>query len=128
VLGRAWRDGEGAAGRLADALPAGHAPADAPLATAPRLLELVFQTAGALEIARTGRMGLPTRIERVVFLGAGEPDGATARVAPRADGGFDAVVVDADGGVRVRVEGYATTALPQALDAEPRAPLVAALG
>jgi hypothetical protein len=128
VLGRAWRDGDGAAGRLADGLPAGHAPADATLVTAPRLLELVFQTAGALEIAKSGRMGLPTRIERVVFLGAGEPAGATARVTPRADGGFDAVVLDAEGGVRLRVQGYATAALPQALDAALCAPLVAALG
>jgi acyl transferase domain-containing protein len=129
VLGRAWREGDGAAGRLADGLPAGHAPADALLATAPRLLELVFQTAGALEIARTGSMGLPTRIARVVFLGTGEPAGATARVAPRADGrGFDAVVLDAEGGVRLRVSGYATAALPQALDADLLAPLRAALG
>jgi hypothetical protein len=128
VLGRAWRDGDGAAGRLADGRPAGHAPAEATLVTAPRLLELVFQTAGALEIAKSGRMGLPTRIERVVFLGAGEPAGATARVTPRADGRFDAVVLDAEGGVRLRVQGYATAALPQTLDAALCAPLVAALG
>jgi 3-oxoacyl-(acyl-carrier-protein) synthase len=129
VLAEAWRDGAGAAGRLAAGLPADRAPAGAPLATAPRLLELCFQTAGLLEIARTGRMGLPSRIARVVFAGEGEPAAAVARVSPRADGsGVDAVVVDGAGRVRVRLEGYETASLPAALDAALRAPLAEALG
>jgi hypothetical protein len=129
VLAAVWRDGAGAAGRFAPGLGANHAPPGSPLATAPRLLELCFQTAGILEIARTGSMGLPSRIDRIVFAGEGEPAAAVASVVPRADGrGFDAVVVDGEGRVRVRLEGYATAALPLAVDPALRAPLAEVLG
>jgi hypothetical protein len=125
VLASAWRDGGGAAGRLAGDLPPA---ATGALASAPRLLELCFQTAGALEIARSGRMGLPSRIERLVFFGAREPAGATARVRPRDDGnGFDAEVVAPDGALLLRLEGYHTATLPEAIDEALRRPLALAL-
>ena len=66
VLERVWRDGDRVVGLMADPLPPDHLPAECPTRLAPRLIELCFQTAGIAEIARTGRMGLPERIDRVV--------------------------------------------------------------
>jgi hypothetical protein len=73
-------------------------------------------------------MGLPSRIERVIAWGAGEPEGATARVRPRQGGtGFDAEVLGPDGRLLLRVEGYDTAQLPEAVEDAPRGPLSAAL-
>ena len=70
-------------------------------------------------------MGLPQRIERLWIAAPDEADDGPvhAIVTPRPDGAFDAEVVDAAGRVRLRMEGYATAALPVALDAELCAPL-----
>ncbi|MDJ0868430.1 MAG: SDR family NAD(P)-dependent oxidoreductase, partial [Myxococcota bacterium] len=129
VLECAWREDHGAAGRLADPLPDDRTPADSPLCIAPRLVELCFQTAGVHEIGTTGRMGLPTRIARLTLPGAGLPlgPGLCALASPCPAGGYDAVVVDAEGRVRVRLEGYETTGLPVALDEDAAAPLRAAM-
>lgn len=132
VLERARRRGEQAVGRFARELPADHVPAELPFRTAPRLLELCFQTAGVWEIGTTGRMGLPHHIERVSF-----PSSA-ARTAdagelfcvtrPKDDGQrYDADVVDDQGRVLVRMEGYGTAALPAPVDDGLRAPLQAAM-
>jgi acyl transferase domain-containing protein len=129
VLERAWRAGDAVAGRLADGLPANHAPAALPLQAAPRLVELCFQTAGVHEIVASGRMGLPRRIAHLEFRGGvpTEAAGVVARVTPRADGGYDAVVVDASGSVLLRLSGYETSPLPEPLPDELREPLRRAL-
>ena len=59
VVEEAWRTNEGATARLTAQLPEDRTPADAPLVTAPRLVELCFQTAGLWEAGRDGRMALP---------------------------------------------------------------------
>ena len=56
------------------------------------------------------------------YAGADEPGALWAVVTPR-DGGADADVVDEDGRVRVRLEGYRTIELPGGLDADALAPL-----
>ena len=54
VLKRAWWDENGAVGEMAAGLPDNHHPSDQPLAMAPRLVELCFQTAGLWEMAVPG--------------------------------------------------------------------------
>jgi len=129
VLDEAWSAGGDVVGRMvADLLP-NQDPADAPLATAPRLTELCFQTAGVWEIGTTGSMALPMRVGRVVPTVGGEPAGepALAVVKPADDGGFEANVVDGAGRVLLRLEGYRTVQLPGALDDGQVAPLRTAM-
>jgi len=128
VLEAAWQQGDNVVGKLSETLPRCCERDDA-LVASPRLVELCLQTAGVWEIGRSGRMGLPQHIER---LWLAPPDGAAegpchAIVTPREDGAFDAQVVDVDGRVRVRMEGYRTAALPVELDASLCAPLRAAM-
>ncbi len=128
VLGAAWGRGGIAYGRLADDLGPDRLPADAPLCTAPRLLELCFQAAGVHQLATSGVMALPTHADRVVV--APGPVGSTTLIAvvtPRDDGSVDAEVVDPEGRVWLRLEGYRTTALPGALGDDLLAPLRAAI-
>jgi malonyl CoA-acyl carrier protein transacylase len=117
VLESAWRDRGQVLGRAAAGLPELCAPPTATLLTSPRLLELCFQTAGIAEIADTGGMGLPQRIERVEFPGQrpARLDGCLCAVTRRADGAFDATVSDGDGAVCLRMSGYRTAALPGGL-------------
>jgi hypothetical protein len=124
VLECAWRDGATAVGRLREPLPA-LSTRDEALVAAPRLVELCFQTAGVWEIGTEGRMGLPQHIARlrVAAPGRAAQGPGHAVVTPRDDGAFDAHVVDAEGRVLVEMEGYATAALPVALDADAVAPL-----
>jgi hypothetical protein len=124
VLERSWRDGDSQIGLLADALPADREPAELPLVTAPRLLELCFQTAGIWELGTTGRLALPQHVARVTAPAFEEAHGRLhAVVEPRADDQFDAAVVDDSGHVHLRMEGYRTVALPVAIDAELVEPL-----
>jgi acyl transferase domain-containing protein/NAD(P)-dependent dehydrogenase (short-subunit alcohol dehydrogenase family) len=130
VLERAWTDGETIVGALADDLPPNHVPAELPLVSAPRLLELCFQTAGVHEIGTTGRMGLPLHVAEVRTLRA--PETAAGRrllalVRPTDDGGYDATVADEAGNVYLQLTGYRTVELPGALDAEALQPLQAAM-
>ncbi|NNL67176.1 MAG: SDR family NAD(P)-dependent oxidoreductase, partial [Myxococcales bacterium] len=127
VLGRAWRAGDRVVGAFADGLPAAHTPPDLPLATRPRLLELCFQTLGAWEIAATQRMALPEGFARVRFAGDGEIAAACAVVRVSGEAADAVEVVDADGRVLVRLEGYRTSVVPQSLPEALVAPLVAAL-
>jgi Polyketide synthase dehydratase len=118
---------------MAADLPDDHEPAEAPTEIAPRLIELCFQTAGVWELGTAGRMALPTHVDRVArYAGAEDPGPVWAVVRPSAAGAgagsVDAEVVDADGRVRLRLEGYRTTALPGAVDAEALAPIETALG
>ena len=123
VLGSAWRENGHVIGTLAGDLPPGHEPALPATLFLPRLIELCFQTLGVWEIGTTGRMWLPSHVDRVLrYAGADEPGALWAVVTPR-DGGADADVVDADGRVRVRLEGYRTVELPGGLDDDALAPL-----
>ncbi len=115
VLAGAWRDGEATVGALAPDLPANHAPAGGPLAAAPRLVELCFQTAGVAELAAAGSLGLPRRVRRLeVAPDATESAARWAVVTTGQTGGVDAVVLDGEGRVLVRLSGYETIALPGA--------------
>jgi hypothetical protein len=125
VLERVWRDGDKVVGLMARDLPPAHQPVASPVRFAPRLIELCFQTAGIAEIARTNRMGLPDRIEQVVAGASNEAaEGPLcAVVTARADGGFDAHVVDRSGVVQVALRGYRTVELPAPVAEEQVAPL-----
>jgi NAD(P)-dependent dehydrogenase (short-subunit alcohol dehydrogenase family) len=124
VLDEAWRYNGGAVGRFSAELPADQPGADRPFVTEPRLLELCFQTAGVMEIGLTGVMALPREVERVVPV---RPvDGSSplfAVVHPVGDGGFDCRVVDAEGDVILRLDGYRTVALPGTVPDELGGPL-----
>ena len=110
---QAWRDGDGATARMSSDLPDNHVPADAPLLTAPRLVELSFQTAGLWEAGTAGRLALPMRVGRTSVLRdpASVEGPLFAKATPR-DGGFDVVVTDGSGSVIVVLDGYQTVQLP----------------
>jgi hypothetical protein len=128
VLASAWRDDGHVIGRLADELPDDHEPSDQPMALTPRLIELCFQTAGLWEIGTRGRMALPMHIDRMTpFRDANKAGRLWAVVTPHQDG-MDAEVVDARGRVRVRLEGYRTSALPVAPETNALSPIRTALG
>ena len=76
----------------------------------------------------TGKMGLPSHIDRVTLHHTGEPQGGVhAVVTPREDGAFDGLIVDGEGNVRLTLEGYRTMTLPDPIDAEKVKPLQAAM-
>ncbi|MGD9702702.1 MAG: SDR family NAD(P)-dependent oxidoreductase [Acidimicrobiia bacterium] len=114
VLDAAWRADDGAVGRLTDPLPDNHRPAGLPLAIAPRLIELCFQTAGLWQAGREDRLALPMRVGSARLLidpaAASGPLYATAhQTGPDV---FDCTVVDGTGCVVARLDGYRTVALP----------------
>jgi NAD(P)-dependent dehydrogenase (short-subunit alcohol dehydrogenase family)/acyl carrier protein len=119
VLQRARWDENGAVGELAAGLPDNHHPSDQPLATAPRLIELCFQTAGLWEMAVQHRMGLPRHVDRVSLYRT--PDAASGSLfavvtANPSDGSFDADVVDAAGARYLHVSGYRTVLFREGVD------------
>ncbi|HYW44985.1 MAG TPA: SDR family oxidoreductase, partial [Bryobacteraceae bacterium] len=120
VLKRAWCDETGAVGEMAAGLPGNHHPSDQPLAIAPRLIELCFQTAGLWEMAVQHRMGLPRHVDRVSLFRA--PDAAAGPLfavvtANPAAETFDADVVDRDGTRYLHVSGYRTVTFREDVDA-----------
>jgi NAD(P)-dependent dehydrogenase (short-subunit alcohol dehydrogenase family) len=120
VLQRAWWDEHGAVGEMAAGLPDNHQPGDQPLAIAPRLIELCFQTAGLWEMAVQHRMGLPRHVDRISLYRA--PDAAAGPLfavvtANPTAGSFDADVVDHDGTRYLNVSGYRTIAFREDVDA-----------
>ncbi len=128
VLERAWWDGEHIIGELAEKLPDNHHPPDQPMLMLPRLIELCFQTAGIWEMGTTSRMGLPSHIQHVSpSNGHSKREGRLyAVVTPHPEEGtFDAQVVEADGNVYIRLNGYSTAAFPGGLDAESLKPMQA---
>ena len=110
-------------------LPADHEPPSSRPRSAPRLIELCFQTAGVWELGTTGRMALPTHVDRVIrFAGRRARARCWAVVTPRDGGdGVDAEVVDEPGRCSVRLEGYRTIELPGAPDDDALEPLRAAM-
>ncbi|HTJ69433.1 MAG TPA: SDR family NAD(P)-dependent oxidoreductase [Actinospica sp.] len=122
VVASAWKQGHATAAALADGLPPDHEPRRAPLLAAPRLVELCFQTAGLVGAAQDGALALPRHVDRVrVWPGAEQA--AFAKVQRRGEQ-YDAVVLDAEGGVIVRLEGYRATPLPGPVPAEIRGALI----
>jgi acyl transferase domain-containing protein/acyl carrier protein len=129
VLEDAWSDDGGLAGRLAVELPPNHRPEDLDTLMAPRLIELCFQTSGIWEIGRHGRLALPRHVDRVQVLA--DPEQAArplVAVAEPNEDGFDCQVVDAEGHVVLRLDGYGTVDLPGGVADEHRAPLQEAMG
>jgi NAD(P)-dependent dehydrogenase (short-subunit alcohol dehydrogenase family) len=130
VLTESWRRGEQIIGQMKPELPPNHRPEERTLTTAPRLLELCFQTAGSWEIGTTGKMALPQRIGRVRFNGTAIDGGEALRaiVTPRGDAGhFDTKVVDGEGRVLVALEDYQSIEYPGAIEEALHAPFRAAM-
>ena len=105
-------------GRMADDLPPHYDAGAGPTQIVPRLIELCFQTAGVWELGTAGVHGAAdARRPRAAVRRrgrAGPPRPPSCR--PRPDGtAMDADVVDEHGAVRIRLEGYRTTALPGAV-------------
>jgi hypothetical protein len=121
VLEKAWWDGNRMIGLLAKDPPSNHHPPNLPILTAPRLIELCFQTAGLWEIGAQARMGLPQHLDSVSSWPVPESFNARlyAVVTPGTrEGTFDAEVVDTKGNQYVHLRGYRTVATPNAVDAE----------
>jgi hypothetical protein len=128
VLERAWKGVDGPVGLLAADLPADHTPVGRPEEVEPRLIELIFQTAGAWEIGRHNRFGLPLHVDRVVPHAAlGAAQGRVEAVVEPGGEGFDGQVVDETGRVLVEVHGYRTVERPGGIDPEQRTPLADAM-
>jgi NAD(P)-dependent dehydrogenase (short-subunit alcohol dehydrogenase family) len=126
VLRRAWWNEKGAIGEMAPSLPDNHRPSGRPLAIAPRLVELCFQTAGLWEMAVQHRMGLPRRVNRVTFYRVPSDDGGPLFAVVTADpaaGSFDADVVDRSGRLYLHLSGYRTVVFREDVDAQAFAPL-----
>jgi len=133
VVERAWWDGQRIIGLMAKGLPANHLPSELPTLTAPRLIELCFQTAGVWEMGTQGRMGLPQHIDCVSsssLLRAPESADTRLYAVVTSDwdrGSFDAEVVDTKGNRYLHLGGYRTVAVPGAVDAERLKALQAAM-
>jgi hypothetical protein len=127
VVDAAYRSNGHVVGRLAGGLPPDQEPAGRPQEMLPRLIELCFQTAGLWELGTAGRMGLPTHVDRVTRYGDADASGPLWAVVQPRDGGVDADVVDAEGRVHLRLEGYRSIALPGTLDEDALAPIRSAM-
>jgi malonyl CoA-acyl carrier protein transacylase len=105
-----------AVGLMAEGLPADTDPPGAGLLLAPRLVELCFQTAGILEVARKEVLGLPTAYRALtVYRQPVEAEGQRLHALVshyERSGEYDAQVVDERGRVYVELSGYRTVALP----------------
>ena len=130
VIEKVWCDGDRTVGLLASNLPNNHVPGESQTIAAPRLIELCFQTAGVWEMGAQGRMGLPLHIDSVSFFGAREKVAdplyaVVTRIAK--DDKFDAEVVDTKGNCYLRLKGYRTVAVLNAVDKEHLEKLQAAM-
>jgi hypothetical protein len=91
----------------------------------PRLIELCFQAAGLDEVITSGRLALPTHVERVRFFTRPvESEGLVATAEPAEDG-YRCAVVDPRGQVILQIGGYRTVPLPQAIAPDVLAPFLA---
>jgi hypothetical protein len=125
VVENSWKSGKEIVGLFKNDLPANHQPEDRPTLADPRLIELCFQTAGLYELAGKSKMGLPYQIGQVAFLKS--PSTAKGRVhaavIESGDDVFDAQVVDDSGNVFLKLRGYRTMELPDAVEDELLKPL-----
>jgi hypothetical protein len=125
VLDTAWPEQGRALGLLAAKLPPDTKGGGGDTLTAPRLIELAFQTAGVWDLGVRGRFALPRGVDRI-RLGSGEPpQGPVWAVVTPAEGGehFDADIVDETGSVLASVQGYRTVDAPAGVDADALRPL-----
>jgi len=128
VLERAWRDERGPVGLYASGLPVDHVPAERLELASPRLIELLFQTAGIWDIGRHGRFGLPMHVDRIVLHDALDaPRGRVEALVTAGEDGFGGQVRDEHGSVLLELSGYRTAELPDALDAGRSAPMTEAM-
>ena len=124
VVREAWHRGADAVARLARHMPAGNTPETGHTATEPRLAEACFQTAGLWEIGHAGHMALPAHADLVSMAHQPVPEAELFAVAhPAADGSFDCQVLDGDGDVILRVNGYRTFGLDNPLPADLQQPI-----
>jgi hypothetical protein len=125
------QDGKALLGRLAQPLPPMSQRDGLVLRTAPRLLELCFQTAGVIEIGSTRKLGLPSRIEEVLLYEGADDAGVRTAEVRLTDAGqglrFDAWVCNVEGQVLLEVRGYGTSAMPSSMEESVWAPLGAGL-
>jgi hypothetical protein len=114
VVAAAWRADDAAVATLTDPLPDDHLPATLPLATAPRLVELCFQTAGLWQAGLEDRLALPMQVASARLIAdPATAEGVVHAVAHEvATGVFDCLVIDGAGTVIVRLTGYRTVPLP----------------
>jgi hypothetical protein len=122
VIECAWRNEKQIIGQMSSKLPNNHEPSALPLAMAPRLIELCFQTAGIWELGVQKHMGLPMHINRVsVVAGPHERQPGTlyAVITPNVEKGtLDGEVVDSSGTRYVELSGYSTVTVPNAVNVE----------
>ena len=100
---------------MARDLPANSAPPDAASLVEPRLIELLFQTAGIWQIATEKRLALPSTLRWLHLLRpADKAEGRLfALVRREDDASFSASVVDETGAVFVEIGGYTTVTLEE---------------
>jgi len=121
VVERAWWNEQRIVGQMPVRLPANHVPDDLPLAIAPRLIELCFQTAGLWEMALHHRMGLPHHIDQVrLYRNPEYVDGPLFAVVTAGAGRetFDAEVTDSAGNRYLHLRGYRTVTFRENVDFE----------
>jgi hypothetical protein len=124
VVEKVWKcDVNSSVGLMRNDLPPNHHPSDVELISAPRVLELCFQTAGIAEIRKLGHMGLPMRINRVEIFNVRESSAGSSLFAvvsepASPESGFDVTAVDEAGEVRLVMRGYRTAKLPDPVDVE----------
>jgi hypothetical protein len=114
VVENSWRSGKEVFGLFNESLPANHRPEDRATVADPRLIELCFQTAGLYELAGKSKMGLPYQIGKVEFFDPPAAEGGHLKAAVTSAGEdrFDAQVIDDDGRVYIRLQGYRTMEMP----------------
>jgi hypothetical protein len=124
VVDEAWHSGPDAVARLARHLPAAHTPDTDHTATEPRLAEACFQTAGLWEIGHDGHMALPAHVDLVSMPHRPGPEAELFAIArPVNGGGFDCQVLDGEGDIVLRVNGYRTVGLDDLLPADLQRPI-----
>jgi hypothetical protein len=121
VVQKAWWNGKQIVGLMADKLTSNHSPAEFVTVTAPRLIELCFQTAGIWEMGIDTRMGLPLHIDRLIMSPHLSesiiPLYAVVTRKPEQNS-FDAEVIDGSGNRLLLLSGYHTISLPNSIDAQ----------
>jgi NAD(P)-dependent dehydrogenase (short-subunit alcohol dehydrogenase family)/acyl carrier protein len=130
VIHSAWKSGEQIVSRFADGLPPNHEPNELPVLTAPRFVELCFQTASLSGLERQSRLGLPDQFQQLNIVSSLEsaPEGALiSLVDAHSDGSYDAEIVDEKGNVYMTLHGYRTMELPDPLQADLIDPIQKAL-
>jgi len=124
VVDEAWQRGSDAVARLARRMHADHTPETGHTTTEPRLAEACFQTAGLWEIGHDGHMALPAHVDLVSIPHRPAPEAELFAIAHRTDdSSFDCQVLDREGDVVLRVNGYRTVGLDSPLPADLQQPI-----